>query len=465
MESVEKIKEFKEEVCKQIRWKRVHEPVARELEAHMTDQIDNYLRQGDSEETAVYKTILDMGDPVDVGTQLDRIHRPKSQISMIIFTISMLLIGLVIQIFLVHDNAYPVNLPKQIMAAVLGIGIMFLAYYGDFTLLGRYSKVLLIATVTISVGMLMVAPEINGRPYFFISTLFTFSLSCISLVLPLTLTGIIFATRKYGYIGLFLLNLVILGLTFLTYKTSSIGNAAFFFATAIILTCTAIYKGWYPVNKKMGYIIEVLTSIAAVVVVFLQYSYYIINHLQIVMNPGMDAYGKGYFGVMIRELLHNARFVGKGVIPEVYSHSSFPLPSIHSDYLLTYFIVNWGWLFFCVLFVVFAVFLIRGFQLTFKQKSLLGFLVSLAVMLTLTFETCNYIAWNLGFMLVSPITLPLISYGNAALCIHLFLIGIMLSVFRSDFIVSDNRLHNPKGNLIKWEDRCLTIDFNKYRAD
>ncbi|WOO35914.1 FtsW/RodA/SpoVE family cell cycle protein [Anaerocolumna sp. AGMB13020] len=465
MESVDKLKEYKEEVCKQIRWKRVHEPVARELEAHMMDQVDNYLRQGDSEETAVYKTILDMGDPVAVGTQLDRIHRPKSQISMIIFTISLLLIGLVIQTFLVHDIAHPVNLPKLIVAAVLGIGFMFLAYYGDFTLIGRYPKALLLATVTISVGMLIVAPEVNGRPYFFISTFVTFSLACISLILPLALTGIIFVTRKYGYIGLFLLNLVILGLTFLTYRTSSIGNAAFFFATAIILTGAAIYKGWYPVNKKVGYIIEVLTSIATLVVVFLQDSYYIVNRLQIVMNPGMDAYGKGYFGVMIRELLHNARFVGKGVIPEVYNHSVFPLPSIHSDYLLTYFIINWGWLFFCVLLVVFAVFLICGFRITFRQKNLLGFLVSLAVMLTITFETCNYIAWNLGFLLVSPITLPLISYGNAALCIHLFLIGIMLSVFRSDSSVSDTRLYYQKGGFIQWKDRCLTIDFNKYRAD
>ena len=465
MESVDKIKEFKEEVCKQIRWKRVHEPVARELEAHMTDQIENYLRQGDTEETAVYKTILEMGDPVAVGTQFDRIHRPKSQISMIIFTISMLLIGLLIQTFLVYDSGYPLNLPKQIVAAVLGIGIMLLAYYGDFTLIGRYPKALLIATVTISVGMLMVAPEVNGRPYFTITTFLSFSLSCISLILPLAFTGIIFVTRKYGYIGLFLLNLVMLGLTFLAYSTSSIGNAVIFYVTAMILTCVSIFKGWYPVKKIAGYTIQLLTSILVGVIVFLQDSYYIINHLQVVMNPGMDAYGKGYFGVMIRELLHNARFVGKGVIPEVYGHSAFPLPSIHSDYLLTYLIINWGWLVFCVLFVVLAVFLISGFWLTFRQKSLLGFLVSLAVMLTLTFETCNYIAWNLGLMLVSPITLPLISYGNAALCIHLLLIGIMLSVFRSDFSVSDTGLCYHKGNFIKWKDRCLTIDFNKYRAD
>jgi cell division protein FtsW (lipid II flippase) len=465
LESVEKIREFKEEVCKQIRWKRVHEPVARELEAHMTDQMDNYLSQGDSEETAVHKTILEMGDPVTVGMQLDRIHRPKSQISMIIFTISLLLIGLLIQTFLFYESHYPLNLTKQVLSAVLGIGFMFLAYYGDFTIIGRYPKALFVITVTMSIGMLMVAPEVNGRPYFFITSFITFSLSCISLVLPLVFTGIIFVTRKYGYIGLFLLNISILGLTFLSYRTSSIGNAAFFFATAIILTGVTIFKGWYPVKKMVGYTIELLTSILVVVGVFLQDSYFIGKHLQIVMNPGMDAYGKGYFGVMIRELLHNARFVGKGVIPEAYSNSAFPLPSIHTDYLLTYFIINWGWLFFCVLLVVFAIFLIRGFCLTFKQKSFLGFLVSLAVMITLTFETCNYIAWNLGFMLTSPITLPLISYGNVALCIHLFLIGIMLSVFRSDFIVSDTRLNYHKRNFIKWKDRCLTIDFNKYRAD
>jgi hypothetical protein len=96
---------------------------------------------------------------------------------------------------------------------------------------------------------------------------------------------------------------------------------------------------------------------------------------------------------------------------------------------------------------------------------MLGLLVSLAVLITLTFEASVYIAWNLGFMLISPIALPLISYGNTALIVNLFLIGIMLSVFRCDSIVTDAWINYRKGKFITWNDGCLTIDFRKQGAN
>jgi len=86
-------------------------------------------------------------------------------------------------------------------------------------------------------------------------------------------------------------------------------------------------------------------------------------------------------------------------------------------------------------------------------------------LITITFEASVYIAWNLGFMLISPIALPFISYGSIALIVNLFLTGIMLSVFRSDSLVTDARITSRKGKLITWKDGCLTIDFRKQGAN
>ena len=68
----EPFREYVENVCGQIRWKKVRPAVAEELEAHLDDQRQALMEEGASEEDAVKETLRQMGDPVDVGGQLDR---------------------------------------------------------------------------------------------------------------------------------------------------------------------------------------------------------------------------------------------------------------------------------------------------------------------------------------------------------------------------------------------------------
>ena len=65
-----------------------------------------------------------------------------------------------------------------------------------------------------------------------------------------------------------------------------------------------------------------------------------------------------------------------------------------------------------------------------------------------------YVAANLGFQLVAPISLPLISYGKIPqTCINLLQIGLMLSVFRTGNIVRDKSIKGfRKDGRITWID-------------
>lgn len=73
-----------------------------------------------------------------------------------------------------------------------------------------------------------------------------------------------------------------------------------------------------------------------------------------------------------------------------------------------------------------------------NQKSVLGRLVSTSALITFTIQVILYVASNLGFQLLSPLTLPLVSYGGTATIINMMLIGIMLSAFKSGSLVRDN---------------------------
>jgi cell division protein FtsW (lipid II flippase) len=241
-----------------------------------------------------------------------------------------------------------------------------------------------------------------------------------------------------------------------------ISSFLLFAVSGLLLVCIAVHKNWFGIERLYGY----LFIFTPVFFVFLFASYAMfskgyIHRLQIAINPSLDP-NAGWKAIVTKTLLENSKFIGRGVMPVEYGMGKFPLPSIDTDFLLTYLIFNVGWIAFFIIAAVLAVFIFIGFIKCFKQKSNLGLFVSVAVLLTFTLQAVGYIITNLGFQLFEPIQLPLISYGNAATVINLALIGFMLSAFRSGDIVRDKTANKYQTyKFISWNDGKLTIYFRK----
>ncbi len=71
------IVEFLDTVCSEIKYKKLHDPIKKELSEHITDQIDAYLLKDISQEEATLKAIQDMGNPILIGQSLNKTHRPR----------------------------------------------------------------------------------------------------------------------------------------------------------------------------------------------------------------------------------------------------------------------------------------------------------------------------------------------------------------------------------------------------
>lgn len=156
-------------------------------------------------------------------------------------------------------------------------------------------------------------------------------------------------------------------------------------------------------------------------------------------NPAFDSTGSGYIGTVIQRFLSHSQFIGGG-LPlsgfEKYTPLQL-LPDVNTDFLVTYLIYRFGWIVLIGTIVLFLAFIIRALILCKQQKSVLGFLVSLAIISTFALQCVIYIASNSGFFFFSPLSLPLISYGGQALVINMCLIGLLLSVFRTGDLVRD----------------------------
>ncbi|KJR45420.1 Cell division protein FtsW [Desulfosporosinus sp. I2] len=166
---------------------------------------------------------------------------------------------------------------------------------------------------------------------------------------------------------------------------------------------------------------------------------YVLRRMQIIFNPSLDPTGSGYIGSMIQRLLSHSQFIGQGLPISGYGEYSAIklLPAANTDFLLTYLIYRFGWIVLIGIIAIFSAFTMRVILLCKKQKSVLGFLVSLAIISTFAVQCIVYIASNLGFLLLFPLSLPIISYGGRALVTNMCLIGFLLSVFRTGDLVKD----------------------------
>lgn len=164
--------------------------------------------------------------------------------------------------------------------------------------------------------------------------------------------------------------------------------------------------------------------------------------------------------LLTRDIISNAKFIGEGL----GASSGYMVPAINTDSLLTYLIHKFGWISLVLIVGVLALLIIKSFKLCLKQNSILGSLVSLSAVLTISAQIIIYIGYNLGFQLIAPLTLPLISYGGMGVLINMFLIGIMLSVFKWGNLVNDNVILSSNKKFFTINDGKIVIDFNSFNS-
>ena len=460
MPQYNKIYQYIESVCNQIKWNKVHTIISKELENHIIDQKDAFISHGLSEDMAIDKAIEEMGDPVAVGSELNLTHRPKLELSIILFTGLALLLGIVLRFTMPSSNSIGW---MSIIHAIIGIGFMVGVYFLDYTFLGRYPKLIFSAllvsilavyasssgTYVLSLGPLTIH---SGYPY----------LAYLLLLFPTAYAGIIYSMRNRGYIGILICGLIAIVPALLALNKTTTGNILFYLLTCFILLIISVLKGFFKVDKiKASLLVFIPTSAAVIMLIMFSlsnHSYYLAR-IQNLLNPALDPLGDGYMANLTREIIGNAKFIGEGL----GSSTGATLGNIHTDFLLTHVIDKFGWLFFFIIVALLMVFITRIFMLCTKQKGILGNLISTSIMITFLIQIIRYIAFNLGFQVISPLSLPFISYGGTSTVINMILVGILLSVFKWGDLIKNNPLESlPSKSIFKFEDGKIIIDL-KYQ--
>ena len=119
----ETIQAYIETVEAQIRWKRARGVVSLELRRHLEDQRDAFAAEG--REDAERLAVEEMGDPVSVGTELDRLHRPRPQWGLLGLTVALACVGALLRVQLTRgDGLDAVSPAMAALALALGTAAM-----------------------------------------------------------------------------------------------------------------------------------------------------------------------------------------------------------------------------------------------------------------------------------------------------------------------------------------------------
>lgn len=88
--------EFVWQVAKEIRYIFDRQSITQELKDHLSDSIQDLMEEGFSKEDAEFQAVLQMGDPVEVGKQLNREHHPVLGYMCLFFGIVCAVLGLIV---------------------------------------------------------------------------------------------------------------------------------------------------------------------------------------------------------------------------------------------------------------------------------------------------------------------------------------------------------------------------------
>ena len=443
------IRGYLDTVSDQIRWKRARAAAVRELETHLEDQRDEFLAEGHPPAEAERLAVEEMGDPVAVGMDLDRLHRPRPLWGMLGILAAALILWLVLRLDEQWTFYGMYYFPRDVATALLAAGAAAAVYLGDYTILAKRPLAL---ALVITAGTVL-----GGAIQFRLDHIYDWGHYWI-LLLPLAAALTVYGLRNQGIRGL-AIGCLICSAPVLCYTFSPvdifIASGELLPVIEVSLFCNAailalgVRTGWFGGRRRnwllvAAYILVVLFCLAVSLPHFWWWSE--------IQNP--DGWMRASEMAYAQDVVGNARLAGMAnAFPETQERLLlFWERKISScNGLMLTVLGNFGWLAFGLIQVPTVVLLGFGWKKCVHQKSALGRLVGIAVLLTVTWQTLAIVAQDLigldSFLTLFPY--PFLNDGGMALILDCALLGLLLSIFRGESIARDAAV--PVSQVLKKE--------------
>lgn len=431
-----RMEEYLNAVTEQIRCTKVRGMVSEELRDHILEQTKAYEEEGMFEEEALEKAVREMGDPVETGVSLDRIHRPQMSVGILVLIGIISLASIILHATLdfsvrkISETGYHEYLSRHILYVLLGYGLMLLVYRLDYSILSRYARRAAAAfLLLILLGMRYFLVTINGAGlYIRLGPVSLFTPTLMILFVPLY-GGLLYAYRGRGYLGIGKALLWAFAAGWLTFRIPSISQAMVLWTTCIILTMVAVIKGWYPVSKRRAVAGLGALFLAPVwfwfgTVMFGRVAAYQMARIQAFFNSSSSG---DFFVDRMRNILASSRPL-MGTAENLTAMKD--LPGFDNDYIFVSLIASYGVIAGILVIGLFLLLVVKIFRISLGQKNQLGMILGLGCGIVFLLQLGMSIALPLGLIPSTAVIMPFFSSGGSGIVTAYILLGLVLSVYR-----------------------------------
>jgi len=197
------------------------------------------------------------------------------------------------------------------------------------------------------------------------------------------------------------------------------------FGTAVIITTIMILL-LYLSGCRIVHLAGLLALFAPVGIFLIYHKSYRLERLISFLDPWKDPQKSGF--QIIQSLLSFGSGGTFGVGIGDGMQKLFYLPEPHTDFILSIIAEESGFLGVAIIIILFGIFILRGFLISFKAPDLFSTLLAAGLTMVIALETFINIAGVMGLIPLKGLALPFISYGGSSLIMSLTAVGILLNI-------------------------------------
>ncbi|MED0994781.1 FtsW/RodA/SpoVE family cell cycle protein [Bacillus mobilis] len=399
---------FLKEVTNHIKSKEAKDLVATELNFHLKQAKNRWIEKGLSEEVAENKAVEQMGSPIKLGQELNKLHKPKVDWFLLILLVAAMGLGFLPVIAFGYMNDL---LMDKVISVVLGIATAIGMMLIDYRKLERLGWLFYTIGVLILL-MIKCFPTgyVIGEAIIQIGPI---KIDCLTTIPFFFLAwASFFNNSRLKFIHLLMLYVFSLYLFLIT----SIMVPIFIYITMVF-----VMLWWSKLGKKTAWIITILPILPFIIRDLFSWSAvkeYRMARILGFINPAQDQWD-----LRLQEAMSSAGWFG------TYGNIK-SIRAAHTDFVFASLTYYYGYVLALVLVVILSLFAVRIMNIAYKINDGYGKLLLVGgVTLFVIHFICN-VGMTLGILPRVSISLPFISYGLIPTLFHAFIMGIVLSVYR-----------------------------------
>ena len=344
---------FLKEVTNHIKSKEAKDLVATELDFHLKQTKNMWIEKGLSEEVAEDKAVEQMGSPIKLGQELNKLHKPKVDWFLIGLLVAAMGLGFLPVIAFGYTNDVIMN---KVIFVILGVVTAFGMMLIDYRKLERMGGLFYTIGVLILL-MLYCFPNasLTGEPLIKIGPI---EIDCLIAVPFFFLAWASFFNNS----RLKVMHLVVLYL-FSLYLFLIVSTLSSIF---VYMTMVFVMLWWSKLGKKTALIITIVPICLFIIRASVSWSSgYHLDRILGYLNPESDAGGAGFMYIRLKEVMSSAGWFGT-------SGDTKFIPAADTDFVFASLTYYYGYWLALVLIFVLSLFVARLIVISYKINDRYG---------------------------------------------------------------------------------------------